>query len=248
MRPAGVFERLLPYAIIFGLSQRWGKAFAGLYRQPPDWYQPARPMDFSTWMLVNGLDRSIWMMNRTFPTQPRVQIDAGSGRGGGYGWSAAGSAAADPAAAGSAAAGEAHGEEHHVALYLDCRYRSQGAEDRHEFFIPTVARPHDPPTGTRDGPRRLDLFACRGGGRTGRTTTTVRTSSQRPATPLARTGDLVSLARRNARNSGTFCGSCLDLVIRPRPFEWAGVQPVYRPGVLNMLDELTRLLHDRRFR
>ena len=39
----GVFERLLPYAIIFGLSNRWAKAFAGLYTQPPDWYQPARP-------------------------------------------------------------------------------------------------------------------------------------------------------------------------------------------------------------
>ena len=39
----GIFERLLPYAIIFGLSNRWAKAFADLYTQPPDWYQPARP-------------------------------------------------------------------------------------------------------------------------------------------------------------------------------------------------------------
>ncbi len=85
----GIFERLLPYAIIFGLSKRWGKAFADLYRQPPDWYQPARPMDFSTWILVNDIDRSMWMMSQTFPTQPRVQIDSGSG-GGGYGWSSGG--------------------------------------------------------------------------------------------------------------------------------------------------------------
>jgi uncharacterized membrane protein YgcG len=84
----GVFERLLPYAIIFGLSKRWGKAFANLYREPPSWYQPARPMDFSTWMLVNDIDRSIYMMNQTFPTQPRVEID--SGRGGGYSWSSGG--------------------------------------------------------------------------------------------------------------------------------------------------------------
>lgn len=86
----GVFERLLPYAIIFGLSKRWGKAFEDLYREPPDWYQPARPMDFSTWMLVNDIDRSVWMMNQTFPTQPRVEIDTGSGRGGGYSWSSGG--------------------------------------------------------------------------------------------------------------------------------------------------------------
>ena len=86
----GVFERLLPYAIIFGLSKRWGKAFANLYREPPNWYQPARPMDFTTWVLVNDIDRSMWMMGQTFPTQPRVQIETGSGRGGGYGWSSGG--------------------------------------------------------------------------------------------------------------------------------------------------------------
>jgi uncharacterized membrane protein YgcG len=85
----GIFERLLPYAIIFGLSKRWGKAFADLYRVPPDWYQPARPMDFSTWVLVNDLDRSIYMMNQTFPTQPRVDSSTGSG-GGGYSWSSGG--------------------------------------------------------------------------------------------------------------------------------------------------------------
>ena len=85
----GIFERLLPYAIIFGLSKRWGKAFADLYREPPDWYQPARPMDFSTWVLVNDLDRSIYMMNQTFPTQPRVDSSTSSG-GGGYSWSSGG--------------------------------------------------------------------------------------------------------------------------------------------------------------
>jgi uncharacterized membrane protein YgcG len=86
----GVFERLLPYAIVFGLSKRWGKAFADLYREPPDWYRPAHPTDFSTWVLINDIDRSIWMMNQTFPTQPRVEIETGSRRGGGYGWSSGG--------------------------------------------------------------------------------------------------------------------------------------------------------------
>lgn len=86
----GVFERLLPYAIVFGLSDRWGKAFADLYRQPPDWYQPAGRGDFTTWDLVNELDRSIWMMNRTLPSRPRSSGDGGSGRGGGYSWSSGG--------------------------------------------------------------------------------------------------------------------------------------------------------------
>jgi uncharacterized membrane protein YgcG len=86
----GVFERLLPYAIVFGLSDRWGKAFADLYRRPPDWYQPARGDGFSTWVLVNDLDRSMWMMNRTFPSQPRSTGEGFSGRGGGYSWSSGG--------------------------------------------------------------------------------------------------------------------------------------------------------------
>jgi len=86
----GVFERLLPYAIVFGLSTRWGKAFADLYRQPPDWYQPAGRGDFSTWVLVNDLDRSIWAMNRTLPSRPRSTGGVGSGRGGGYSWSSGG--------------------------------------------------------------------------------------------------------------------------------------------------------------
>ncbi len=43
----GIFERLLPYAIIFGLSNRWAQAFADLYTQPPDWYQPVDPLNYS---------------------------------------------------------------------------------------------------------------------------------------------------------------------------------------------------------
>ena len=86
----GIFERLLPYAIIFGLSKRWGKAFENLYREPPDWYRPSHPGDFTTWVLINDLDRSLYMMDRTFPTQPRVQVNTGSGGGGGYGWSSGG--------------------------------------------------------------------------------------------------------------------------------------------------------------
>ncbi len=85
----GIFERLLPYAIVFGLSKRWGKAFENLYREPPNWYQPANPGDFTTWTLVNDIDRSIWSMNQTFPSQPRVSTD-GSGRGAGYSWSSGG--------------------------------------------------------------------------------------------------------------------------------------------------------------
>ena len=80
----GVFEKLLPYAIALNLADRWGHAFEGLYQQPPDWYQTSGP-NFSTWYLVNSLDRSVHSMNSVLTSQPRSE-----GGGGGGGWSSGG--------------------------------------------------------------------------------------------------------------------------------------------------------------
>ncbi len=82
----GVFERLLPYAIVFGLAERWATAFAGLYKEPPDWYRPANASNFTTAYLVNSMNRSVQSMNQILPSQPR---SSGSG-GGGSGWSSGG--------------------------------------------------------------------------------------------------------------------------------------------------------------
>jgi uncharacterized membrane protein YgcG len=82
----GIFERLLPYAIIFGLSKRWAKAFAELYKQPPEWYQPVNPSGYTTWQLTNDLDRSLSTMHATFPSMPRSAGPTGQG----YDWSSGG--------------------------------------------------------------------------------------------------------------------------------------------------------------
>jgi uncharacterized membrane protein YgcG len=81
-----VFERLLPYAIAFGLTKHWAKAFADLYTEPPDWYRPSDASNFNTWIFVDRIDRSINAMNTTFPSQPRSQ----GGSGGGSSWSGGG--------------------------------------------------------------------------------------------------------------------------------------------------------------
>ena len=88
----GIFERLLPYAMIFGLSDRWAKAFADLYTQPPDWYQPVDPSGYTTSLLMRDLDRSVSTMNTTFPSMPRSSRHAGVAgpTGQGYGWSSGG--------------------------------------------------------------------------------------------------------------------------------------------------------------
>lgn len=33
-----LYEKLLPYAMLFGIEKDWAKQFADLYQQPPDWY------------------------------------------------------------------------------------------------------------------------------------------------------------------------------------------------------------------
>jgi uncharacterized membrane protein len=33
-----MFERFLPYAMAFGVADKWAKAFEEIYREPPTWY------------------------------------------------------------------------------------------------------------------------------------------------------------------------------------------------------------------
>lgn len=38
-----LFEKLLPYAMAFGLVKKWTKAFEGIYKNPPSWYSSTTP-------------------------------------------------------------------------------------------------------------------------------------------------------------------------------------------------------------
>lgn len=38
-----LFEKLLPYAMAFGLVKKWTKAFEGIYKNPPGWYSSTTP-------------------------------------------------------------------------------------------------------------------------------------------------------------------------------------------------------------
>jgi len=50
----GVFEKLLPYAIIFGLEKKWAKEFEDLYKEPPSWYA-GDISTFNTLILANSI-------------------------------------------------------------------------------------------------------------------------------------------------------------------------------------------------
>ena len=47
-----MFERLLPYAIAFGIAQKWASAFEGLITTPPNWYSSSSNA-FTTFSMLN---------------------------------------------------------------------------------------------------------------------------------------------------------------------------------------------------
>ena len=50
----GIFETLLPYAMIFNLEKKWAKVFEDLYTTPPQWYE-GRMDRFSTYVFVDSI-------------------------------------------------------------------------------------------------------------------------------------------------------------------------------------------------
>jgi len=81
----GVFERLLPFAMIFGVADRWAKAFEGIYEAPPEWFSGQGGDLTSTVWLVSSLNHSSNTMRAGMYVPPR---SSGSGSGGG--WSSGG--------------------------------------------------------------------------------------------------------------------------------------------------------------
>lgn len=41
-----MFERMLPFAMAFGVERKWARAFQGIYREPPSWYVGVGPGPF----------------------------------------------------------------------------------------------------------------------------------------------------------------------------------------------------------
>ena len=89
-----IFEKYLPYAIIFGLVDKWAKAFEGIYNRPPSWYEGDFGPQFSTFVFVNSMNRSLFNVNSAFVSRPGGGVSgfggggfAGGGGGGGGGGS-----------------------------------------------------------------------------------------------------------------------------------------------------------------
>ena len=70
----GIFEKLLPYAMIFGLEKKWAKEFEDLYKTPPDWYVGTNT--FAPYMMT----RAFTSMNSTIKHKSVTPGSAGGFR------------------------------------------------------------------------------------------------------------------------------------------------------------------------
>lgn len=76
-----LFEKLLPYAMLFGMEKSWAKQFEGIYVQPPDWYG-GNWSTFNMVVLASSLGSFNTSANTSFATP---SSSSGSGFGGGAG-------------------------------------------------------------------------------------------------------------------------------------------------------------------
>ena len=54
-----MFEKLLPYAVVFGVEKIWAKRFADLDLKPPAWYQAYDQRGFNSIVFTNSLNSSL---------------------------------------------------------------------------------------------------------------------------------------------------------------------------------------------
>lgn len=85
-----IFEKMLPYAICLGISNKWTMIFSDLYKQPPNWFDSDLRDGFTMQGFIYDLDRSMNSMNHSFSSMPRTVssgggFSTGGSSGGGFG-------------------------------------------------------------------------------------------------------------------------------------------------------------------
>jgi uncharacterized membrane protein YgcG len=85
------FDKVLPYAIVFDMADKWKDKLKGLEIPPPTWYSGSYAgSNFNTIMFMNSLDRSMNAMTNTFYSSPHSSGSSGGSFGGGGGFSGGG--------------------------------------------------------------------------------------------------------------------------------------------------------------
>lgn len=81
-----LYEKLLPYAMLFGIEKDWVKQFADLYERPPEWYSGTET--FGAIYFASALHNMNTVTAASFspPTSGITGAGGGGGGGGGGGW------------------------------------------------------------------------------------------------------------------------------------------------------------------
>ncbi|MFN3286341.1 MAG: DUF2207 domain-containing protein [bacterium] len=78
-----LFDRVLPYALVFGVADEWAQKFQGLLQKPPEWYQSdAWPDTFRPQVFLDRLSHAVSSMNSVLPSAPSRSSGFGAGRSG----------------------------------------------------------------------------------------------------------------------------------------------------------------------
>ncbi|MFT3678719.1 MAG: DUF2207 domain-containing protein [Ferruginibacter sp.] len=76
------FDKILPFAIVFGIADTWKDKLEGLDIPPPNWYVGSYH-HFNTGMFMGSLNSSLNQMSDTFYSSPKSSSSGGSFGGGG---------------------------------------------------------------------------------------------------------------------------------------------------------------------
>ena len=85
------FDKVLPYAIVFDMADKWKDKLKGLDVPPPTWYSGNYGgNNFNTVMFMNSLDHSMNAMTNSFYSSPNSSGSSGGSFSGGGGFSGGG--------------------------------------------------------------------------------------------------------------------------------------------------------------
>src|SRR6266849_1975805 len=83
--PADTFEKYLPYAMALGVEHNWAQAFAGIVRNPPQWYvSPNGMTGFNPIFFSSSMHSMAADMNQFFVSAPRASSSGSGWSGGGF--------------------------------------------------------------------------------------------------------------------------------------------------------------------
>ena len=77
------FEKLLPYAMVFGLEKEWAKKFENIYTTPPSWYHDSHMTAFSVMAFSTGMHDFSKSTGGAMTSMPQSSSISGGSSGGG---------------------------------------------------------------------------------------------------------------------------------------------------------------------